>query len=728
MRAAVSGDSRSTPSQGVDASKAFPLSSAQRGMWFAQQLAPEVPVCIAQYVDLRGDLDLELLRKATRQAGHEFQSAFIRLLEVDGEPMQVIDHDIDDSVDYMDLRAESDPMGAAKAWIDANYTAPMDVMTDRLVSVWVIHVEDDRYLWYSKIHHVALDGYGAMTVVNRTAELYTAELEGREAAPAKAAALQTLYDLDQTYRSSSRFETDREYWAEHVGRAQDGATLAGTSGATIAASKLESAALPVDVVDALEDSDATKSATAAAVVIAAFACYLSRMTGREEVLVNIPVSARTTAVLRRSGGMLVNVAPLSIRVKHGQNVGELVQQVQLELMGALRHQRFSIEDIRRDLTSRGQSSALVGPLVNVMLFHQEIHLGPIVGEFNIVTSGPVEDLLVNVYQSGSPSRTFVDFRANPNRYEDDDLAEHHRNFVDIVGSFVAASPHDVIDDVHPDSAAIGRLRRLEREQLAYWTSVLVDAPDPVGLPGIAVGSRQDQPAPTSYTTSVDGVLHRTLLAAATAQNSSVLVSVHTALAVLLARMSGEPDVVIGARTPATRENVVALRGTVHSTDTFSDIAAQLRGVDAAALDHADVSLQSVSEALGEHATSSSDLVRVLLSFGCSYSPEDLGRADLVVHVEETFDALGVPAGLTIELAYREHSATEETIAAHAQRLIRLLTASAHTPTAITGDVELLSEAERAVLVPVRGGVSVAGRLLSEVFASAVAVAGVDAVA
>ena len=154
-------------------------------MWFAQQLAPEVPVCIVQYVDLRGDLDLELLRKATRQAGHEFQSAFIRLLEVDGEPMQVIDHDIDDSVDYMDLRAESDPMGAAKAWIDANYTAPMDVMTDRLVSVWVIHVEDDRYLWYSKIHHVALDGYGAMTVVNRTAELYTAELEGREASPAK---------------------------------------------------------------------------------------------------------------------------------------------------------------------------------------------------------------------------------------------------------------------------------------------------------------------------------------------------------------------------------------------------------------------------------------------------------------------------------------------------------------------------------------------------------------
>ncbi|MGA9872820.1 MAG: condensation domain-containing protein, partial [Rhodococcus sp. (in: high G+C Gram-positive bacteria)] len=697
-------------------------------MWFAQQLAPEVPVCIAQYVDLRGDLDLDLLTQSIRQAGHEFHSAFLRLTEIDGEPMQIVDHNIDDTVDYLDLRSESDPMAAAKAWIDENYTTPVDLTRDRLVSVWILHVEDHRYLWYSKIHHVALDGYGAMTMVNRTAELYTTALEDREARPCKAADLRTLYDLDNQYRSSSRFDTDREYWADHVGGAADGATLAGKPGPTIAASTLESAALSGDVVAALENSDSTKNATAAAVVIAAFACYLSRMTGRDEVLINIPVSARTTAVLRRSGGMLVNVAPLSIRIDSSDTVGDLVQKVQLELMGALRHQRFSIEDIRRDLTSRGRSSGLVGPMVNVMLFHQEIKLGPIVGEFNIVTSGPVEDLLVNIYQSGSPAKTFVDFRGNPNRYEDEDLAAHHRSFIEVVSAFVAAGPHEGIDGVHPDSAAIGAQRRIEREQLAYWTSALADAPDAVGFPGANPRPALAEAVRREVSTEVAGDVHRRLLADAAGRNSSVLVSAHAALATLLSRLSGESDIVIGARTRSTEGNIVVLRGTVDPAASTTTLTERLHESDVTAFAHAGVTLDDVYERLSLGDDVKNGPIKVLLAFSSGEQPDDLERVDVIVEVGESFDALGVPAGLNIKFVFDGSVHTDDDMRMHAERFAALLAAGVAAPFAAVGDIDILSDSEREALVPVRGGAPVAGRVLSEVLASAVERAGVDAVA
>ena len=88
------------------------------------------------------------------------------------------------------------------------------------------------------------------------------------------------------------------------------------------------------------------------------------------------------------------MAPLRISVDADDTVAELVQRVQLELMGALRHQRCSIEDIRRDAGLTGARQGLTGPMVNVMLFRQEITLGSVVGEYHIVTSGPVQDLLV----------------------------------------------------------------------------------------------------------------------------------------------------------------------------------------------------------------------------------------------------------------------------------------------------------------------------------------------
>ncbi|MGB7362888.1 MAG: hypothetical protein WA931_07605, partial [Rhodococcus sp. (in: high G+C Gram-positive bacteria)] len=75
---------------------AFPLSGAQRGIWFAQQLAGDVPISIAHYVELEGALDLTVLNDSLDRAGREFGSGYLRLIEVDGEPFQYVDLDIKD--------------------------------------------------------------------------------------------------------------------------------------------------------------------------------------------------------------------------------------------------------------------------------------------------------------------------------------------------------------------------------------------------------------------------------------------------------------------------------------------------------------------------------------------------------------------------------------------------------------------------------------------------------
>ncbi len=60
-------------------------------MWFAQHLDPAVPVNIAQYVELRGALELDALRQACADAGREIGSAFVRIFEIDAQPYQIID-------------------------------------------------------------------------------------------------------------------------------------------------------------------------------------------------------------------------------------------------------------------------------------------------------------------------------------------------------------------------------------------------------------------------------------------------------------------------------------------------------------------------------------------------------------------------------------------------------------------------------------------------------------
>ncbi|MEU7634248.1 condensation domain-containing protein, partial [Nocardia sp. NPDC049220] len=466
---------------GESATQPVPLSAGQWGLWLAQQLSPDVPISEAQYIELHGELDLGLLRAATIQAGHEFQSGYLRLVAVDGEPHQLFDPSLESAGPVIDVRGERDPVAAGLQWMRREYTRPLDMARDRLVGSAIVRVGDRHFLLYSRIHHVALDGYAAMTIVNRIAALYTAAVEGRAPEPNLAADLRTLYEADRSYRESARFGSDRAYWVDRLAGVGDGSSLVAGRAPARADSVVAAAELSRATVGRIDRFAKVLEVNPAAVVIAAFGCYLARMTGRDDVVVNIPVSGRTTAVLRRSGGVFVNVAPLPIMLDAGETVATSTRRVQSDLVGVLRHQRFGLADIREAAGYSGQRR-FAGPVVNVMFFPQRIRFGSVTGEFHILSSGPVEDLLVDLYQTGDPPRTILHFMANPNLYTGAELSAHYSRFVEFLDAFVAAAPGTDLGLVHPASARAGARIRRRRENLEFWRARLTDLPVELRLP------------------------------------------------------------------------------------------------------------------------------------------------------------------------------------------------------------------------------------------------------
>ncbi|WP_242640333.1 non-ribosomal peptide synthase/polyketide synthase [Rhodococcoides fascians] len=425
----------------------FPLSPAQLGMWFAQHVDPAVPANIAQYIELHGDLDVELLRRASSQAALELQSGFVRLLEVDAEPRQTVDPTLDDSLNCLDLRGEADPRAAALKWMHDDYSAPIDILRDRLIAATVLRLDDDVWFWYERVHHVVLDGFGAVTFMNRAAELYTAEVDGVEPTKNLASDLTKVYDIDVAYRDSTRFEADREYWASRIEGIDGVTTLAGHTAPPAAKSQIDSTALSAETMERLEALRARTDTTMATIVIGAFAAYLAQMTGREDVVLSLPVTARTTAVLRRSGGMVSNVVPLRLDVAGDTTVETLLGRVNAEVSGALRHQRYRHEDIRRDAGGASGQASFFGPWVNIMLFFGEVRLGSMVGGINILSTGLIEDFGLNLYTSVAGSSTHIDFESNPNLYGSEQSGRNHERFVDFIGRFVASAPNDRVWDL-----------------------------------------------------------------------------------------------------------------------------------------------------------------------------------------------------------------------------------------------------------------------------------------
>ncbi|MET4609312.1 amino acid adenylation domain-containing protein/non-ribosomal peptide synthase protein (TIGR01720 family) [Rhodococcus sp. PvR044] len=417
----------------------FPLSSAQRGMWFAQQAAGDVPLNIAQYVEVDGVLDVDVLTAACRFAGMELGSAYLRLIADDGLPQQIVDRTIDDRVEFIDLSGHEDPIAAAQAWMRNDYGSARDLFVERLNVSTVLKLADDRSYWYCRFHHISIDGFGAMNMLNRAAEVYTALVEGREIAPGKAADLVEIYEDELAYRNSDRFQRDREYWIERVVDLPAAPSLAGRTAPVDSHATVAGKQVPPSTAELLSATASASVVGETPAIVAAFAGYLAAMTGNADVVLSLPVSARSSAVLRRSGGMVSNVVPIRLRIEGDTTVEDLIGKANLELTGALRRQRYRHEDMRRDAGTVDGQRGFFGPSINIMMFHREIRLGDLTGRFTVLSTGPVEDLAVNLYPSVAGKSVQIDFEGNPNLYSASDLDAYHHRFLSYLERFLSAA-------------------------------------------------------------------------------------------------------------------------------------------------------------------------------------------------------------------------------------------------------------------------------------------------
>ncbi|MEU6582444.1 amino acid adenylation domain-containing protein [Nocardia sp. NPDC046763] len=716
---------------GASSTQLIPLSAGQQGLWLAQKLSPDVPISEAQYVEFHGDLDVELLREAAIRAGHEFQSGYLRLVETDGEAYQRYDPSLNMTGPVIDVRGASDPVAAGFEWMRREYTAPLDMTRDLLVATAIVQVGDRHYLLYCRSHHVALDGYGAMMIVNRIAELYTAAVQGHAADPNRPADIRALYEADRSYRESKRFTDDQAYWVSRLTGVGEESSLAAGQAPACADSVVAITELSAATMGRIEHSAKVVGASPAAVVIAAFGCYLGRKTGRDEVLVNIPVSGRTTAVLRRSAGVFVNVAPLPIVLDPRDTVGTLALRVQSDLVGVLRHQRCGLPDIRAATGTRGAARRFAGPVVNVMLFDQKLQLGSVTGEFHILSSGPVEDVLVDVYRTGDPPRTILQFLANPNLYTDLELSAHSTGFAEFIDEFAAAASDTELGQVHPGSAAESAGIRRRRENLAFWRDTLADLPEELRLPFDRPRSAVMSNRAATVDFPLDAGLVRGLEDCARRHDSSLFTVVHGALAVLLARMSGGTDIPVGTAVDGVSgmfANTLVLRTEIDPGESFADLLGRVRQVDLDAFDHADVPFEQVVDRLSRWRH---PLGQVTLAFR-NAEPAEPGLLDLelsevglsseIVCSDLQFVLSADHGGdMTAAVTFVTDLFDAATIDALTRRWIRILESVVADPTVPVGAIDVLEPTERADLLAHHGAPAAAPITLPELLATAVAV-------
>ncbi|MGP8298318.1 amino acid adenylation domain-containing protein [Streptomyces inhibens] len=442
-------------------------SAAQLGVWVAQQLDPGSPLFnCGVHFDLTGPLDVPLLERAVNLAVAEADALRTRFAEDQDGLWQLIEAPAEALLPLIDLRdhvtdGADAPEDTARAWTERALAAPFDLLRGPLHGHTLLRLGDERHLLFFRYHHIVLDGYGQSLYCRRLAEIYTALTQGRRPAVTDFHPLARLVQEDAEYRTTLRYQRDRDHWLTAFQNVPEPVTLAGRTAPPSGSALRRSTELSPEEARSLQDAVPGAAGRWSVLIIAATAAYLSRLTSTRDVVLGLPVPGRVGRAALETPSMMANVLPLRLTVDPSLSFTALVDQVSRKVGTVLRHQRYRNEDLLAELGLSGGSQNLVGPSVNVMSFQHPTVFGDLATTAHQLATGPVQDLsVVAIGSADAHDGIRLEFDANPTVYGEEELATHLDRFCGFLRS-LAESPDAPLERIDVIGAAERRRMLLE---------------------------------------------------------------------------------------------------------------------------------------------------------------------------------------------------------------------------------------------------------------------------
>ncbi|MFC8142796.1 amino acid adenylation domain-containing protein [Streptomyces paradoxus] len=418
--------------------RALDVSAAQRSMWFGQRLDPTGPAYnVGEYTEIHGPVDPVRFRAAVQQVVDATETLRVRFEADDDSLRQLVHNGPARELPVVDLTGEPDPRSAAEAWMAADFATPFDLERSPLFRYALLKVADTHWIWYQPYHHIAVDGYSCSLVASRVAAAYSALVAGTPYTP-PSAPLAPLVEADDAYRAGERHARDREFWTAALADRPDPVSLSARAPHVAGHFLRRTGHLPQAAGDMVHAAAERVGTRWSRVVLAATAAYLHRLTGARDIVLGLAVTARESETELGTPGMASNVLPLRLSVRPDTAADDLVRQAATATRDLLAHQRYRGEDLRRDVDWPQGGRRFFGPVVNIMAFGPELRFAGHATARHNLSTGPVEDLAVNVYDRADDHGIRLDLDGGPGHYTEAELTAHHRRFVRFVEHFAAA--------------------------------------------------------------------------------------------------------------------------------------------------------------------------------------------------------------------------------------------------------------------------------------------------
>ncbi len=324
-------------------SRIFPLSFSQRSLWFVHQEDPaSAAYSVAFQARIVSAVDVAALRQALQALLDRHAALRTTYPVLDGVPVQRVAGAANVSFHVHDVKGISDD--ALGARVRADYARPFDLAVGPVFRATLFTRAAEDHVFLVVAHHIAVDGWSLVQVVDELRVLY-AEATGGATAPLPRAEAQYSDFVAWQAEMLAGPEGERleQYWRRQLGGALASLDLP-TDRARPAVRSGKGASvgftLDADLSAALRMVARAEGTTPFVVLLAAFKTLLFRYTASEELIVSTPTFGRGRPEFARVVGDFVNTIPLRSSLDAALAFRDLVARERQVVLDALDAQEF----------------------------------------------------------------------------------------------------------------------------------------------------------------------------------------------------------------------------------------------------------------------------------------------------------------------------------------------------------------------------------------------------
>jgi amino acid adenylation domain-containing protein len=355
----------------------FPTSFGQRWMWLLAEMDPGEPTYnITWALWLDGPLEVGVLQRAWDAALARHEALRTNFRNESGVPVQVIDDEPVPQplpVTSVEQLEAGERELAALELVRGLAREPFSLATGPLVRAVLVRLSPETHLLTVVMHHIIADGWSFRILFDELSADYEAISRGGGPATPEPPIQYADFAIWQSeHADEGGYAPAGLFWRAELADAPPPLPLptdepypehqtfaAGSIGTTLDGS----------LADALRGLAAQHGTTLFSVLLAAYAAVLARLTGSDDLLIAVPMAARTRPETESVVGLFMNTVPVRIRITGGATLSELVRSVHTATTRALAQQELPFPKLV-ELVKPDRDPARL-PLVQAMFTMEE---------------------------------------------------------------------------------------------------------------------------------------------------------------------------------------------------------------------------------------------------------------------------------------------------------------------------------------------------------------------